>query len=404
MPGRLKQVVAAEGEDAVPYLRPYDVFEYLPIAASSLATARTPAIDAYRIQPGTILQTRSGRNLGPAAMVDESLARFVLSDDMIRVAVDDERLRGYVHAYLSTPTGQAMMRQRISGSIIDHLTVEDVEILRLVFIPDGDLRHVSDLMNESESLIGRSRETLFSLLATLDRRYPMPERSGSRRDGWSASAAGLLGGARLDAHYHDPYVAVCRDQMEQVGGVKCGDIAQAILPPRYKRYYVGADYGRPILSGRQLLQIHPISLRHISDRSFSDPDVMVLTEGMVAFGAVGRWEGRLGVPVLITQDRAGWLASNDVMRLKLRDNSVEPAWLWLALACRQVQEQVSSLPHGSVVDHTAPNDIENRVVLPPIDIELAVQCRKAWDDFDKARRLRSLAVQGVESAIAHFAD
>src|SRR5437870_6377295 len=67
-PQRFKRAYAASAEQRVPYLRPHDVFNYLPEPADWLSVERTAKVDQYQIRPGLILQTCSGRNLGPAVM------------------------------------------------------------------------------------------------------------------------------------------------------------------------------------------------------------------------------------------------------------------------------------------------------------------------------------------------
>ena len=398
MPTRLKQVHGASGEDSVPYLRPYDVFEYLPKPAGWLSARRTERIDDYRVPPNSLLQTRSGRNLGPLAVSDSYLARYALSDDMIRIQIDDEPERAYVYAFLSSSAGQSILRQRMSGSVVDHLTVDDVQQMSVPILGETCVREISAKSAQGLRLMEEARLELDAAMADIRRRFPSVDSRGTKCEGWVASSRSLAGGNRLDAHYHDPAVSAAREQMQEAGGGPVGDVATAFLPARYKRYYVGPEYGRPILSGRQLLQMEPVNLRYISDRSFKNPDVMALLEGMVAFGAVGRWEGRLGEPALITAGRHGWLASNDVMRLTPHKD-IDPGWLWLAMACEPVQRQVAALPYGSVIDHTGPDDIEHQVWLPPVDAELGARARRAWDAFDEAYELRSQAAEMIESLL-----
>lgn len=143
-------------------------------------------------------------------------------------------------------------------------------------------------------------------------------------------------------------MASVRDALPAVGGVTVQEVAETFIPGRYRRYYVGAEHGRPIVSGRQLLQSQPINLRHIATRSF-DFSVYALSEGMVAFGAEGRAEERIAQPALITRDWAGWLANNHVMRARPRPG-VNPGWLYVAFAAPQVQAQVKACSCGSAVD------------------------------------------------------
>lgn len=68
LPKRFKRAYAADGEPSAPYLRPYDVFNYIPEPADWLSTIRTKELGQYQLNRGMILQTCSGRNLGPAVL------------------------------------------------------------------------------------------------------------------------------------------------------------------------------------------------------------------------------------------------------------------------------------------------------------------------------------------------
>ena len=103
-PPRFKRVYAAPGEESVPYLRPYDVFDYLPRSADLLSRSGNAGMDGLKVEPGTILQTCSGRNLGPLAYVDKYISRFVFGDDILRLRIGNEVERFYALAFLSTIT------------------------------------------------------------------------------------------------------------------------------------------------------------------------------------------------------------------------------------------------------------------------------------------------------------
>jgi hypothetical protein len=122
-PPRFKRAYAGRGESFVPYLAPHDAFQYLPDDTERLSLKRTANLARYQISRGQILQTCSGRNLGPNVVVDSILARFAVSHDMIRIDIYDEILRYYVVAFLRSNTGQGLLRRDKSGSVIDHITV-----------------------------------------------------------------------------------------------------------------------------------------------------------------------------------------------------------------------------------------------------------------------------------------
>jgi hypothetical protein len=394
-PKRFKREWASSREESMPYLRPYDVFEYVPEPAGRLSMARSGNLSQLLVRPGVILQSCSGRNLGPSVMVDGTLSGFALSHDLVRIWIEDKTVRHFVLAYLNSPTGQLLMRRGRSGSVIDHLTEKDVAQTRVPLLAAGQMKDISRLVARSLRALERSRSDLIELRAEMDRRYPLDERPTALKAGWTLSRFAIRD--RLDVAWNDPFVQKLRHDLLSSGGVRCGDVASADLPLRYKRYYVEPPHGRPILSGRQLLQFAPVNLRHASDRSFGSPDDYVVRKGMTVIGGVGRSEGRLGAAALVTSDRDGWLASNDVMRIRAKDPRDAGA-LYLSLASQVAQVQIKSVAYGSVIDHTHPWDIEN-ITIPSLDTGLGREASNAWAGFTKAAALMDQAVREIEGGL-----
>lgn len=398
-PNRFTRAYASSAEDAVPYLRPYDMFEYLPQPADFLSVRRTAKLDAYRVQRGTILQSCSGRNLGPAVMADAYLSRFVLSHDMIRVVIDDANLAAYVLAYLNTPTGQALLRRDKTGSVIDHISPVHVSPLEIPILSEPLRSSVSSAMADAVKMRERARAEIEGTLRNFERELPTLARSQPLRDGWTQASSSLDG--RLDAARYDPLISDTRRAMMRNGGVRCGDVASAHIPGRYVRYYVDPEFGTPILSGRQLLQVTPINLQYISERSFANAKRYELHEGSVAMQAEGRAEERLAFPVMITPDRDGWLGNNHILRLT-PEPGVNSGALLLAMACMQTQSQVKALATGSVVDAVNAADIRD-VILPPLDPARGAVVTDAWRLFSRAQAAEDQAVADLEAALTSIA-
>ncbi|MFD3757483.1 hypothetical protein [Streptomyces sp. NPDC058622] len=396
MPSRFARSYASPNEAGLPYLRPYDVFDYLPVASDHLSVERNNKIEQLILREGMILQTCSGRNLGPCAYVDKALDGFALSHDMARIEIGDVDLRTYVLTYLKTNTGQALLRRGKSGSVIDHLTAEDIGAVPIVFVEPQVREEIIRRSNRALELISTARVALRALLDQQALRYSAPARTSPTKSGWTVRVGSISD--RLDAAFYDPLVRESVEQVEKVSGPVSGTVAQAHKPQRYNRYYVTPEHGRPILSGRQLLQIEPVNIRHVSDRSFSDPESYALSSGMVIFGAVGRAEGRLGVPSLVNFERHGWLASEDVARLIPRDG-VSPGALWLAVSAMQSQLQIKSLSFGSVIDHMDARDIDS-ITLPPLDEEMGKQAEHAWDCFAEANAELSSSIALLQNHLA----
>jgi hypothetical protein len=396
-PPRFKRAYAAPGEKARPYLAPHDIFQYLPEASSQLSAARNKRIERYEVKRGIVLQTCSGRNLGPSVIVDAYLERFVMSHDLVRIKVEDERMRNYLVGFLHSRTGQGLLRRDKSGSVIDHITDSHVSAQEIPMLEDGVVDQVAELVREAFELAEEARLTLGSALEQLERSLPTPRRPAAPKDGWGVPFAAFRG--RLDAASHDPWVAAVRNALVEAGGKPVRASAIVLKPAgRYKTYYVNDKHGLPILSGTQVLQYVLVKPQFMAPFAFDDPAVYELREGWSAYMADGRAEKGLGVVAFITSDRDGWLASGHVGRLAPKEG-VDPALLWLAARTWQAQVQIKALASGSVVDSTFPADME-RVILPPTGGLDGTPIAEAWAKFPQAVALERQATNLIDEALA----
>lgn len=394
-PSRFKRAYAVPGEKYISYLRPYDVFEYLPPEADRLSVSRTTNLANYRVKAGELLQTCSGRNLGPLTIADDYLARFALSHDMVRIRIPDETERYYTLAVLQSAVGQHLLRGDLNGSVIDHISDTHVASLRLPFI-DAITAETAKLMRSAAKTRGKSRIALHDAVDALNSALAVSQ-DKALREGWTVKAATL--GTRLDAAFHSTHVDAVKDKLLDMGGVTLGSVAQVTKPGgRYKTYYVAPGHGTPLLSGTQILQADPIGAKHISSRSITEGTGYELRQSVVCFQADGRAEESLGYPALVTKERDGWLASGHVGRAKPKDEA-DAGWIWAAMASDAVRQQISALACGSVVDALYPEDLKS-VVLPPRELVDSKAVIQAWAGFSVAAVKAAQARQLVETALS----
>jgi len=400
-PNRYTRALAANGERSLPYLRPYDVFNYYPEAADYVSQDRTENLKDYHLKAGQILQTRSGRNLGPAVLVDAHLAQFVMSDDMIRVEIADKQMRFYALAYLNSQAGRRMLRRDKTGSVIDHLSQDQVASQEIIVFNTATIRKVAALVERAVVLREVARLTISEMLAAYERELPALRRADPLRDGWTVRSRVFEG--RLDAAFYDPLVSTVRRQLTRLGGKRVAEVAQVLKPAgRYKTCYVDRDNGRPLLSGAQLLQTSLINLQFMAPRVFKDITAYELRPGWIAYPADGRAEEELGTPAFITKDRAGWLASGHVGRV-IAKPGVDAGWLFLALKTSHAQMQLKARASGSVVDSTYPNDMEEVILPPPLDVDGARVVR-LWEHFSEAQALEEKASTMIDEALARYGN
>lgn len=313
---------------------------------------------------------------------------------MLRLHIADETDRLYVLAFLSTPTGQALLTRSKTGNVIDHLSADDLASVRVPFLDAQVVNDIAETMGGVVKTRERSRLRLQQLVREFVEDLPPIPSSTPLREGWTVRATDLR--SRLDVAVHDPIVGQIRSDLLALGGKRVQEIAETSMPNRYKRYYVDEGHGRPIMSGRHLLQMKPVNLQYISARAL-DFEAYELGAGTLVFGARGRAEERISLPALITDDRAAWLASHNVMRVRPKAN-VSPGWLYLCFSTDHVQRQVKASAFGSVVDVVDPVNL-NEVVLPPMDEDLGHEAYECWQKFAEASRVEADVIDRLENAM-----
>jgi hypothetical protein len=318
------------------------------------------------LKTGMILTPSSGRNLGPVSYVGRYLAKFAMTDVM-RIVPTSPADGFYLLAYLLTSTAQMLIQRGRSGTTVDHLAPDDVLNLEVPWIESESWREsvIADV-RKAEGMLDEGRSGLDQATAAFHAQLNLelePPRGNylSTDCGETFAVSSSKLGMRLDAASHDPTASLCSARISEVGGIELGQVADLNTLERYIRYYVEPPFGRPVLSGRQMLQLRPVNLRRISDRSFADPKRFALRAGSTVFTCDGRSEEALGEPAYVIPAWDGWLASEHVMRVEPRPE-IGHGYLYLALSSPWVQRQLKARATGSVIDALEPEEIEGIVI------------------------------------------
>jgi hypothetical protein len=318
---------------------------------------------------------------------------------MIRIDIEDEDVRYYVFAFLNSNAGRNIMRRDKTGSVIDHLDPEDLEKMTIPFFSSDKVRRISQLVRDEVQLRERGRLTLQTIMQTYEAALPSAMRTNPLCTGWTVNSMTVT--SRIDAAFYDPLVQGIRESLRASGGVAFDEAALVVKPPgRYKTVYVDESHGRPLLSGAQLLQTYPINLQFIHPRAFKDVTDYELHAGWIAYPADGRAEEELGTPIMITQNRNGWLASGHVGRV-IPKAGVDAGWLFAAFKTTHAQLQLKSRASGSVVDSTFPSDLSAIILPPKLNIDFT-KVLQVWKDFARAQHLHEQATAMVDEALAAF--
>jgi hypothetical protein len=399
VPGRMKLVTVPSSEAGAPYLKAHGAFKTLPTSERFVASARTENYESYLLREGMILTPSSGRNLGPTCFVGKSMTRFGMTDIM-RIAPRDNMIGLYLLTYLRTSIGQSLIRRGRTGTNIDHLAPGEVLDLVVVW-PEENIRlSFAKRMQGAVDLLESARQTLEDVAQQLTSRLRLGEPSPTKEIRSFSTQRSQLS-LRLDAAFYDDRVRQARTAIAKRSHSLLRDAAELRMLGRYKRYYVGASHGRPILSGTQLLQLFPVNLKAISDRSFSDPGSFELSKGWTLMTCDGRAEEGLGSPAFVSSLWDGWLASNHVMRAVPRAG-VSNGYLYASLCLPQVQIQIKAAATGSVIDALDPQTLGAILIprLEPLEEKrLGALVEVAWEQIAESVRTNGEIVGELEKLL-----
>lgn len=201
---------------------------------------------------------------------------------------------------------------------------------------------------------------------------------------------------RIDAWYWDPNKNNLAKQIEESIGaeiteiVRLGDLVVEhgiFYPGRHKRNYV--DKGNdsvPFYSGTQILQIRPFDLQYQpknygpAAKHFVEKDWILITRS----GSTGR-------VVMVTENMAGSMVSEHVIRVICDESIIDPYYVYAYLSTDNIGKVLLEKGiYASVVDHITPNFVATIPIprlSPEREKEIADAIRAAEQKRDEANRV-----------------
>lgn len=134
-------------DHGIPYLAGKNIVQMRPDLVY-LSRSETSGLDQYRLQSGWILMTCSG-TIGRTCLVWRNFEEFVGTHDLIRIVPDASKIDGgYLYAFLSSEYGKEQVLRWRHGSVIDHVTPEQVERVLIPLPSPKDQAAIGDKVRQ----------------------------------------------------------------------------------------------------------------------------------------------------------------------------------------------------------------------------------------------------------------
>ena len=395
-PTRFKRIYTRSKEYGVPFLQASMLLHFRPSSQAYLVKRQVELKECI-VPEHWLLITRSG-SVGRCVIVGKHLARFAITDDVIRVEPGDVPI-GYLYAFLMSWSGQALLTKNQYGAVIKHLEPHQISGIPIPLLPDVEVNKISDgiltayaLREEANELLDDATNVFYKNLGipvfdeSLVEYLPPPESDNDPKSPAETLRAFKIQSAalneRFDASYHIPLAKSALHIMKSgvYPLVRLSDASEnIILPGRFKRTYVDEKYGLPFLQGSHIPLIKPYDLKYIARKDTRNIDQCKIGNQWIL---VTR-SGTIGKVGLVASASKGWTASEHLIRIIAKRPDYNPGYITLFLMTPYGQHQMRSKIYGAVVDELTTEDL-GRVLIPdaPRDSQDAIG-DKVIEAFEK---------------------
>jgi len=343
--------------DGIPFFQPSQITEIFPEPARFLANSFGEP-EHLQVKKGQLLLTCSG-TIGKLGRVTKHFENKVFSHDLIRIELKDSKYTGFIYTFLCSEIGQLLLKTSNYGAVIQHIEPEHLEDI-VVPIPDNEtIEKLNVLFNEalqcideSNDLIQTARDRLLTGLGFDKFNYTDSCKYNPHSPIQNVSLGLQQLQGRLDASFHTPKAEAIEAHLRNGGHtlLKVGDplLSRSVfLPGRFKRVYVGREFGVPFIGGKELGNLTPktekfLSLKGHSERIKSE---LLLKQGTIL---VTR-SGTIGKVNMTPRHWEGCAASEHIIRITPKDD-VTAGYLYAWLSTSFGLEMIKRHTYGAVVD------------------------------------------------------
>ena len=342
--------------------------------------------------------TRSG-TVGDAVITYSAHAGIIISDDLIRVAVESPELRSYVYAFLRTWFGREMMRSSHYGTVIKHL-----EVAHLEQIPVPMVDKLFDEIHDSVARAFEARDSAhqldsFARAKFAEAMHDLPNLSDEV--GYAIPTSQILSGRRrLEAQAHSPASRFLSQvyTRNSKSVVALGSVADVFLPARFKRIF--GHNGTPYLDSEPIFKLNPEVSKFLTPATGVNLGNYLVKRGWLLLARSGQTYGLNGQTTIANELHEGKVVTEHIMRIILNAGGVRPGYLQTVLSHPTLgQPLVVSRAYGTSVPELAPEDIRQLPIprLPPeIEYEIAEAAETANELRRKAAENENEAVSRLE--------
>ncbi|MFI5570896.1 restriction endonuclease subunit S [Streptomyces sp. NPDC051740] len=409
---QFKRVYLTDSDHSVPFVGSKDMliadFGALPRLRKTDALSRQ--LGYLKLRSGTTLISCSGFNAGRRSYVRPDMDGYWSSQDVLKVVPDEGRIQpGYLHAFLASRFGEALVKGKVYGSAVKHIEphhIEDLPVPRFGDAVENEIHELvhgaAELRAEFQAGLEASTRDLFrtaGIEELLDLRWHEQGRDlGFAQSGVTATSLRALN-----------FQPRARRILERLGERECvslGEVCEGGQLSRGVRFQrvdgePGDTYSYRLVGQRQAFWSRPegrwISKAFTPDEVLADDETLLVA----ARGTLGENEV-YGRSVLVTGEWANLAYSEDFLRIRSGTSEYPGAYLYALIRSEALFRLLRACSTGGKqqdIHLDLCKAIPVPVLTQPDRDRIANTVRAAYKKRDEADQKEDLGLAKLEEAV-----
>lgn len=319
------------------------------------------------IRPGDILFAAVGATIGELAVVQGDIKEGNTNQNIARIRIIDKDISPYFAGiFFLSKFGQFQIGRLITGNAQPYLNSDQIRQFRLPVLEKNKreliAQYYSDIQEQTKTSSNLYQQAEKVLLEELGMGDWIPDQVGNDKAGLFnvINFSDIKSAERIDAEYFQPKYARLEKKIKEHNAQRLGDLVTV-----KKGFEPGSE--EYLEQGKLFIRVSSLTKQGIIDK-----DQKYLSENLYK-ELKKDYEPKVG-EILLTKDASPGVAyvvkesvegiiSGGIVRLKLKEQNVEPEYLALCISSLIGQSQVQRDAGGSVIMHWKPDQIKN-LLLP----------------------------------------
>lgn len=346
------------------------------------------------VKEGDILVTGFG-TIGNTKIVSKLQNDTCYANNVCRIRVNEDSIRGFIYAFLSSKYGYSQLNKNASGSVVRYIEASGIKKTMIPIFNQNLRNQISNLIEESIKLRTEAIESLEKSHGIIEDILNI--KTFESNCCTSIKTIQKSHNSRFEASY---YISENRRLynylMKNFDCKLLKDYTERIFRPGiFKREYVAK--GITFLGGADIMLAIPSSDKHLSYRQVEKMPELKINRGWI----LATCGGTIGNTVYVDKQLSDCVISQHVMRIvpKLGTSN---GYLYSFLSSNIGYKLITMFTYGAVIPQVEPHHLE-LIPIPRLDQSKEKEVESLVDSYvtklEQSKEKELLAIQMVEQEI-----